>query len=36
MEGHIRLHILDPNVGPTPEQAAAVEEAIDVMKTYLK
>jgi len=36
MEGHIRLHVVDPSTMPTPEQSAAVEEVIDVLKTYLK
>ena len=36
MEGHIRLHIIDPNTTPTSEQVDAVEEVIDVLKTYLK
>ena len=36
MEGHIRMHIVDPNTTPTPEQVEAVEEVIDVLKTYLK
>jgi DNA-binding FrmR family transcriptional regulator len=36
IEGHIRLHILDPDRNPTPEQREAVEEVIDVLRTYLK
>lgn len=36
MEGHIRLHVVDPNTAPTQEQAEAVEEVIDVLRTYLK
>lgn len=36
MEGHIRLHVIDPQAAPTPEQAEAIEEVIDVLKTYLK
>lgn len=36
MEGHIRLHVVDPGTTPTPEQAEAIEEVIDVLKTYLK
>lgn len=36
MEGHIRLHVVDPHTTPTPEQAAAVKEVIDVLRTYLK
>ena len=36
MEGHIRLHVVDPDREPTPEQTEAVEEIIDVIKAYLK
>ena len=36
MEGHIRLHVVDPERKPTPEQTEAVEEIIDVIKAYLK
>lgn len=36
MEGHIRLHVVDPERPPTPDQAEAVEEIIDVIKAYLK
>ena len=36
MEGHIRLHILDPEHQPTREQIVAVEEVLEVLKTYLK
>ncbi len=36
MEGHIRLHVVDPDTTPTAEQAEAIEEVIDVLKTYLK
>jgi len=36
MEGHIRLHIVAPKTTPTPEQAEAIEEVIDVLRTYLK
>ena len=36
MEGHIRLHVVDPDRAPTPDQAEAVEEIIDVIKAYLK
>ncbi|MCW3051760.1 MAG: metal/formaldehyde-sensitive transcriptional repressor [Chthonomonadales bacterium] len=36
MEGHIRLHVVDPERPPTPEQTEAVEEIIDVIKAYLK
>ena len=36
MEGHIRSHIVAPETTPTPEQAEAIEEVIDVLRTYLK
>lgn len=36
MEGHIRLHILNPDHQPTPAQTEAVDEVIDVLRTYLK
>ncbi len=36
IEGHMRLHVLDPDRQPTSEQAKAAQEVIDVVKTYLK
>jgi DNA-binding FrmR family transcriptional regulator len=36
MEGHIRLHVVDPERSPTAEQAAAVEQILDVIRAYLK
>lgn len=36
MEGHIRLHVVDPERPATPEQREAVEEIVDVIKAYLK
>ena len=36
MEGHIRLHVVDPERPPTPEQTEAVEEIVAVIKAYLK
>lgn len=36
IEGHIRFHVLDQNLGPTDEQTRAAEELIDALKTYLK
>lgn len=36
MEGHIRLHVVDPERPATPAQTEAVEEIIDVIKAYLK
>ena len=36
MEGHIRLHVLDPHTTPTAEQEQAAEELIHVIRTYLR
>jgi len=36
IEGHIRFHVADPNRKPTSPQARAVQELMDVVKTYLK
>ena len=35
MEGHVRVHLVDPK-RQTREQAEAVEELIDVLKMYLR
>jgi len=35
MEGHIKLHLVDPDDHPTSSQAKAAQELIDVIKTYL-
>ena len=36
MEGHIREHVVDVEHPLTKARAAAVEELIDVLKTYLR
>jgi DNA-binding FrmR family transcriptional regulator len=36
IEGHIRVHVVDPDRRPTTAQARAAQELIDVVKTYLK
>jgi FrmR/RcnR family transcriptional regulator, repressor of frmRAB operon len=36
LEGHIRLHVLDPKREPTSAQAGAAQELIEVIKRYLK
>ena len=36
LEGHIRLHVVNPDVKPTSEQARATQELIDVIRTYLR
>ena len=35
-EGHIRLHIIDPERHPTSGQSKAAQELIDAAKAYLK
>ncbi len=35
MEGHIRFHILDPNVAPSDEQALA-DDLVRALRAYLK
>jgi hypothetical protein len=35
IEGHILLHIVDPNKRPTSEQSKAAQDLIDVIKSYL-
>jgi DNA-binding FrmR family transcriptional regulator len=35
MEGHIKLHLVDPDDHPTSAQAKAAQDLIDVIKTYL-
>ena len=36
LEGHVRMHVLDPDRDPTSEHAQAAQELIDVVKAYLK
>ena len=36
IEGHILLHIVDPNRRPTTDQSKAAQELIDVIKSYLR
>ena len=36
IEGHIRFHVVNPDLHPTSEQASAAQELIDVISTYLK
>ncbi len=35
-EGHIRMHIVDPERHPTSAQAKAAQELIDAAKAYLR
>jgi DNA-binding FrmR family transcriptional regulator len=36
LEGHIRSHVLNGKQRPTAKQAAAADEVIDMVKSYLK
>lgn len=36
LEGHIRFHVVNPDIKPNSEQARATQELIDVLKKYLK
>jgi DNA-binding FrmR family transcriptional regulator len=36
IEGHVRFHVLNPDERPTSGRAAAAQELIDVVRTYLK
>ncbi len=36
LEGHIELHVIDPNRKPTVKQHEAAEELIRVLRSYLK
>ena len=36
LEGHIRFHVVDPDAKPTSKRAAATQELIDVIRTYLR
>lgn len=36
IEGHIRLHVLDPAQPQTEDQAEAAEELIDIVRAFLK
>lgn len=36
IEGHIRLHVLDPKISPTDEQAQAADDLINALRVYLR
>jgi DNA-binding FrmR family transcriptional regulator len=36
IEGHIRYHVINPDMKPASPQAAAAQQLMDVVKTYLK
>ena len=36
IEGHVRLHLLDPAQPPSAEQTEAAEELIDIVRAFLR
>jgi DNA-binding FrmR family transcriptional regulator len=36
IEGHIRMHVVDPDTSPSPEQLESAEELIDIIRAFLK
>ena len=36
LEGHIRMHVLDPDEKPTPSQSSAAEELVQIIRSYLR
>jgi DNA-binding FrmR family transcriptional regulator len=36
IEGHVRSHLIDPDMKPSSEQTQAAQELLDVVKTYFK
>ena len=36
LDGHIRFHMVDPDLAPTSEKSKAAQELIDVLRAYLK
>jgi DNA-binding FrmR family transcriptional regulator len=36
IEGHVRLHLLDPTKPPTEEQREAAGELIDILRAFLR
>jgi DNA-binding FrmR family transcriptional regulator len=36
IQGHVRYHLMDPELKPTSEQVKAAEQVLEVIKTYLK
>jgi DNA-binding FrmR family transcriptional regulator len=36
LEGHVRNHVLDGDKRPTRQQAAASDEVIEIIKSYLR
>ncbi len=36
LEDHVRFHVVAPDTDPTSEQAQAVEQLLDLVRSYLK
>ena len=36
LEGHVRMHVLDPDAEPKSKRARAAQELLDVVKAYLR
>lgn len=36
LEGHVRMHVLDPDAEPNSKRARAAQELLDVVKAYLR
>lgn len=36
IDGHVRLHVLDEKRKPTPQQAEAVGELMEIVRTFLR
>jgi len=36
VEDHVRFHVLDSSRKPTPEQAVAADELVEIVRSYLK
>ena len=36
IDGHVRMHVLDPDRNPTSQQAKAAQDLLDVVKAYLR
>ncbi len=36
VDGHIRFHVADPDHNPTSAKSKAVQEVLDIVKSYMK
>jgi FrmR/RcnR family transcriptional regulator, repressor of frmRAB operon len=36
LEGHIRCHVLNPDIKPSTAQSKAAQELIDILRTYVR